>query len=343
MARQRPENEALRWEKADRREFDRFYFNLHGDRREDGFLVLGAGLYPEKGLADGYVVLVTGDEQRNLRFSRHADVGPDDAIGPLSWQTGGEGRSWRLELGENPIGLRFAVEWKERAPLFSVGTYESTDGFSAYEHWFQSGRYSGTLTIDGVERGVDGWFGQRDRSRGRRAVRERLGMHLWLQGQFAGDSVGLLFNLDREGEPVHLAGAKMGEDGSTLLIAELEHDLDFDENLEMRSGRAVVRYEDGSEEELRFEATGRGVFMAGGGYAGWHGVDHGPECVESEVWALDDGERNARTLPLGLGDALFRFDRGGEAGTGIVESALTRSSSFRYRRGAGSADLAAER
>jgi hypothetical protein len=336
----RPENEALSWERADRREFDRFYFNLHGERREDGFLVLGAGLYPEKRLADGYVVLVTGEEQRNLRFSRHADAGEGDAIGPLRWRTGEEGRSWRLELDENPIGLRFAVEWKERAPLFSVGTYESTDGFSAYEHWFQSGRYSGTMTIDGTERSVDGWFGQRDRSRGRRAVRERLGMHLWLQGQFAGDSVGLLFNLDRDAEPVHLAGAKMREDGGTLLMAELEHDLDFDEDLEMRQGRVAITYEDGSEEELRFERSGRGVYMAGGGYAGWHGVDHGPTCVESEVWALD-GSRNSRELPLGLSDSLFSFERGGEAGTGIVESALTRSSSFGYKPGTGRAGSAA--
>ena len=60
---------------------------------------------------DGFVLLVTETEQRNLRFSTelHATVG--DSAGPLEWCVVEPMRTWRATLAPNPIGLEFDVTW----------------------------------------------------------------------------------------------------------------------------------------------------------------------------------------------------------------------------------------
>jgi hypothetical protein len=309
--------------------FDRFYFNIYGPTRADGFGVIGAGLYPVAGVADGFTCFVVGDEQRNLRFS---DAGVErQAVGPLRWETIADHREWRLVLERSPSGVAFDLTWTANAPTYEIGRYEVNDvrGESSHAHYFQSGTYDGWLEVDGRRIEVDGWHGQRDRSRGARRVRDSLGMHQWVQIQLDGESVGFLFNEDRQGNVAHCDGAIMRRDGTIERVTAVRHDVTFGEDFEVREGRLEVDLADGGVRAFSFASTGRGIYMTGGGYAGLHGTDRGREHLAVERWPLD-GTRNPRNLDLGISDALCTFDDGVQTGLGIFEYALSRSSSYAY-------------
>lgn len=286
---------------------------------------MGAGVYPQVGLVDGYLCAVVGEQQRNLRAS---DAIHARSVGPIAWEVLEPQRSWRLAVGPNPTGVELDVVWTARAGVHEVEHYRVA-GASDYSHYFQSGRYAGQIVIDGRPATAEGWLGQRDRSRGYRGVRDRLGLHLWIQAQCEDECIGFLYNEDREGRPVHLDGAIMREDGRVVTISAVRHSLEFSDDFELRSGRFEIGLADGSVRDLTMASTGPGLYMAGAGYDGWHGVDHGPACVESDRWALD-GTRNPRNLGIGFTDALCTFRSGPLLGTGIAEYALTRSSQYVY-------------
>ena len=46
-----------------------------------------------------------------------------------------------------------------------------------FDHAFQSGFHEGWIEVDGVRTEVSGWTGQRDRSRGKRHITARQGIH----------------------------------------------------------------------------------------------------------------------------------------------------------------------
>jgi hypothetical protein len=264
--------------------FDRVMFNLHEPSGRGPLLIVGAGLYVPAGIADGYAILVTGDRQRNLRFSEAIDHGDGRRAGPLSWFTD-ETNSWRLRLEENPAGVELDVTWLPRAPAW-VGDLVVANPVgpdSTFEHLFQSGRYQGGIRIDGVWTDVDGWFGQRDRSRGVRSLSGGQGLHLWCQAQFEDRSIGFLMAEDRSHRTITLEGAVMHEDGRLDDIVEVSHHLEFDAGLDLRDGRLSILTASGIHYDLSADATGRGAYMAGGGYGGGHGHGDGTQQRENST------------------------------------------------------------
>jgi hypothetical protein len=312
--------------------FDRFYFNLTGPREQELFFVLGGGIYEPAGVVDAYLCVAVDGKQRNLRVSEPLRARPGTRVGPLRWSVPEEMSRWRLELGPNPSGIEFELEWRARSDAFVIPEYRAVDdeGTSSYTHYFQSGRYAGELRVDGRRIDVGGWYGQRDRSRGERRTRDRLGFHTWVQVQRDGDSIGLLYNEDRQGQPSHCAGAVMRDGGGQEQITDVFHDLSFDD-LELRGGTLWLRLESGELLEVEATNRGRGIYMTGGGYAGFHGTPQGDHCVQSESWELD-GSRNPRNLALSMTDALCDFTAADAyIGSGIFEYGLSRSESFTYR------------
>lgn len=314
--------------------FDRFYFDLHAPAGQP-FVVVGAAVYPGLGLADGYVVAVTDKEQRNLRVSdQFAPGAPRSQVCALSWKVVEPLRQWRLKVGPNPTGVELDVLWTARTPAWGVHPIRidtlAEAGTTDFNHLFQSGRYAGTITIDGTAIDVGGWVGQRDRSRGLRRARDRLGMHLWIAAQMQDYSIGCNFNLDRQNRLSHCDGALLHENGSACAIRGLRHRMDVDEVDVLLDGEVLIDVEDSTPVSLTFERTATGLFMAGGGYGGWHGIPRGPNHIEHERWP-HDGSRNPRTLALGLQQTPSRFKSGEEIGHGLVELALSRSSFYSYR------------
>lgn len=312
--------------------FDRFMFNLHPADAAAPSLIVGAGAYPPRNVLDGFVVLSTGTEQRNLRISTELDDSDGTAVGPLSWRLLEDNDRWGLTLGPNPTGLELDIEWHARTPYW-LGTVDvENDGEepTSFEHLFQSGRYTGTLRLDGESRDVSGWYGQRDRSRGVRTMSGGQGLHIWYQAQFADYCVGFLLVEDRAGGTLVLDGAIMHESGELDYVDAVTHDLQFTEGNDLVSGTVDVTTKTGRHYVIDADAGVGGGFMNGGGYDGQHGKPRGKDFEEFDVYPLD-GTVSPRTLGSALTDRCTRFECDGEVGYGILEFALSRSSSYKYK------------
>lgn len=312
--------------------FDRFVFNLHPTDDTAPSVVFGLGQYPGKDVVDGFVVASDPAEQRNLRFSSVMSAAGASGCGPFRFEVRRPHREWQLQLGPNPIGIEFDLTWTARTPAWfgEIAVANESGTATAFDHLFQSGRYAGQLTVDGVRHSVDGWYGQRDRSRGVRTMSGGQGLHIWCQAQFATHSIGFLLVETRSHTRLLLAGGLMYEGGELDEIVDVAHDLDFDESGDLRSGWIVIRTAAGRELTAAVDASAGGGFMAGGGYGGHHGAQLGLDHVEYDRYPLD-GSITPRTLDSALVDRLSRFSCDGEMGIGIFEFALTRSRSYQYR------------
>ena len=311
--------------------FDRFVFNLHPEDASAPSVLFGLGTYPPKDVVDGFAILVTGTEQRNLRFSTELSATDGASAGPFSWDVVEPMRTWRAALGPNPTGLEFDVTWHARTPAWTGEvTVTNDDGTpSSFDHLFQSGRYTGTLAVDGRRQRVDGWYGQRDRSRGVRTMTGGQGLHLWCQAQFPDRSVGFLLVQTRRHERLLLEGAVMYEDGRLDPVVDVRHDLRFDDNLDLKGGTVEVSCASGAVHVVDCDASAGGGHMSGGGYGGHHGRPRGRDHLEHDVYSLD-GSVSPRTLDSALTDRLTSFGCDGTPGRGILEFALTRSRSYSY-------------
>jgi len=312
--------------------FDRFMFNLHRWDATSPSIIVGAGLYPGRNVIDGFAILTGATEQRNLRFSTELDATDGCAVGPLSWRVDEPLRRWHLVLAPNATGLEFDVTWEARAPAWS-GDVTVRDGeaiVSSFEHLFQSGLYSGWAVVNGVRTDVDGWVGQRDRSRGVRTMSGGQGVHVWFQAQFVDRSIGFLLVEDRDHGRLLLEGAVMHTDGGLDPIVDVRHNLHFDEQLDLVDGTVEVVTARGMTYLVDVDATARGGYMSGGGYGGQHGHPRGRAFVEYDVYPLD-GSVNPKTVDTALTDRLARFSWDGNPGIGILEFAHSRSSAYSYR------------
>ncbi|WP_206515919.1 DUF7064 domain-containing protein [Nocardioides pantholopis] len=314
---------------ADPSFFDRFYFNLHGTDPTP-LVMIGGGVYPPAGVVDGYVLVVDGDTQHNLRFSDLS--APRSSVGPLRWETVEPLKVWRLRVEENPLGLELDVTWTARTAAWrteDIRVDNGRGGTSDFSHYFQSGTYTGSMTWNGATVSVDGWTGQRDRSRGVRVVAGGQGMHLWVQAQLADRSVAFIMDETRTHEMYLCDGAVLHTDGSSDPIVDLQHDLTFDAGLDFRTGRLVVTTQSGEVLRIDVDGTAGGGFLSGGGYGGWHGKAHGSHHLEHDSFALD-GSVSPRTLDMPLTDRPARFFVDGAPGVGVFEFAVTRSPSYAY-------------
>lgn len=312
--------------------FDRFVFNLHPTDSTSPSVLFGLGIYPPVDTVDGFVILVTGSEQRNLRFSTELSATDGASAGPFSWEVVEPIAAWHVALAPNPTGLAFDLEWRARAPAWfgQVGVPGPATVAASFEHLFQSGSYAGVLSIDGEPQPVDGWWGQRDRSRGVRTMSGGQGLHVWYQAQFADRSVGFLLVEDRDHNRLLLEGAVMHTDGRLDPIVEVGHDLEFTDQLDLVAGRVKVKTASGAVYPIDTDARAGGGYMAGGGYGGRHGRPVGRDHIEHDVYPLD-GSVSPRNVDTSLTDRLAAFKWAGEPGFGIFEFALTRSPSYAYR------------
>jgi hypothetical protein len=311
--------------------FDRFVFNLHPTDSRELCVLFGLGLYPPVDTVDGFAIVVSGDRQRNLRFSTLLSATDPGTATAFSWQVVEPMRTWHLALGSNPTGLEFDVTWHARTPAWfgEVAVGNAASATTSFEHLFQSGLYSGWLSLDGEKRDVTGWYGQRDRSRGVRTMSGGQGLHLWVQAQFPDRSVGALYVEDREHSRLLLEGAVMPVEGEIDPIVDLRHDLSFGGDLDLHGGILEIGTASGQTYRLDVDASGRGGYLAGGGYGGHHGRPAGLDQVESDVYPLD-GSVAPATLDSALTDRLAAFAWGCVAGSGIFEFAHTRSRSYTY-------------
>jgi hypothetical protein len=314
------------------RYFDRFVFNLHPTDATAPSVLLGLGMYPTRDVVDGFAILVTESEQRNVRYSTQLSTTEGDGAGPFRFEVVEPMQQWHLALGPNATGLELDVTWRARTPAWigdvAVANQDGTP--SSFEHLVQSGLYEGTATIDGAVHDVTGWYGQRDRSRGVRTMSGGQGLHLWFQAQFPDRSVGFLLVENRDHDPILLEGAVMHISGELDDIVGVRHELRFDQNLDLRSGRVEVMAASGAVYQIGADASAGGGYLSGGWYGGQHGRRMGRDYEEHDVYPLD-GSVSPLTVDSALTDRLTRFSWGEVVGYGIFEFAHSRSRSYAYR------------
>jgi hypothetical protein len=311
--------------------FDRFVFNLHPTDAVVPSVILGLGLHPARDVVDGFAIVSTAVEQRNVRYSTRLSASAPGTCGPFRYEVVEPNEVWRLALAANPTALAFDLVWQARTPAWwgDITVTNPSRERTSFSHLFQSGWVSGTLSLDGVEQRVDRWYSQRDRSRGVRTLAGGQGLHIWYQAQFPDRSVGFILVEARDGRRILLEGAVMHTDGGLDEIVDVVHDLRFDD-LDLRSGTLLVTAASGATYRIGTDATAGGGFMAGGGYGGHHGTDLGVDHLESDVYLLD-GSTGQRSFDTSLTDRLCTFDWDGVPGSGIFEFAMTRSMSYAYR------------
>jgi hypothetical protein len=343
--------------------FDRFVFSVHPWDSVTPTLHIGFGVHPARGVADGFVLAVLPEQQRNYRYSTglsslvpasgaagsgaagSGDVGSGAAgsgdaeagwsADAFSFATVRAQSVWRVALGPNESGVSFDLEWTARTKPWSgtvaVANAAGSVTATSFDHLFQSGTYTGWIEIDGERTTVDGWVGARDRSRGVRTMRGGQGLHLWVLAHLPSVTVGAMLVEGRSGETILVEGGALGLDGSVDQVVSIAHDLQFGDLLDLSAGRLRVTTASGAVYELDADASALGGYMAGGGYGEHHGEDHGDGHREFDVYPLD-GSVGPMTLDSALTDRTALFtDAEGHRGVGIFEFARTRSASYAYR------------
>lgn len=312
--------------------FDRLMFNLHPVDALAPSVIMGFGIYPAKDTADGFVVVSGAHEQRNLRFSTLLSATNRDGAGPFRFEVLEPNELWRLRLVPNEIDAEFDVTWRARTPAWfgEVAVTNTSAERTSFDHLFQSGRYEGTLRVGDQRYDVDGWYGQRDRSRGVRTMSGGQGLHIWYQAQFPEFSIGFLLVETRSQERILLEGAVMHESGVLDPITDVRHALSFTPDLDLVEGDVAVETAAGERYLVHADGRAGGGYMAGAGYGGHHGVSAGIDHIESDRYPLD-GSVSPRSLDSALTDRLCAFTLGDVRGSGIFEFASTRSSKYQYR------------
>ena len=330
---------------SDRNFYDRYYFNAHSCS-DEVFLVFGMGQYPNLGVADAFVLVVSDGVQRVVRASRVLGVDRmDTTVGPFRVDVLEGLRRLRVTLDPNDWGVDLDLVWQG-----AIAAHQEPRHFRR-EHGrvtfdtarlAQTGRWSGHVNVDGrrLEVSPDRWWGSRDRSWGVRPVGEPeppgikaadgIGTFFWIYAPMQFDDFSILAIVHEEADGTRLLeqGVRVPAIDSGAAPDDLgspSHELTF------TAGTRMVE-----RATLSFAAGDRGVLSVdvepplpvhvgiGTGYgfdADWrHGMYQGPLVVQGVRYDLTDPEVQ-RTM-FGLVDSVARFTVDGEVGYGLFEWAF---------------------
>ncbi len=319
--------------------FDRFYWNVHSPRGE--FTISqGMGTYPGTGVIDGFGMLADARGQRNFRASREAKPGELRVeAGPLSAEILEPLERWRVRLDDNEAGFSYDLEFEgDLAPIDAgriEGRSRKTGALLDFSHFVQVGRVHGKVTIDGVSHTLDAdtWYGLRDRSWGIRpgAGHEppsnvppspTAGRHDWVLARI-GDRAVFYFLSGGGSRGPHLLGAGFSTPEGEIKVSSVERTLDWDERGRFRGAAAKLRTEGGETIDLHASAPAATLYLRGGLYGGWRGLQQGMRrgelVCEAERWSTSEPAVLAEVS--GLNDHVCKFETPAGTGFGIYEVA----------------------
>lgn len=297
-----------------------------------GGFVLDTGLsfYPNNDVLEAYAVAAVSDKQYNIRASRSLKSGRwNKDVGPFEFVTVDPLKVWEIHLRENKIGITLDLRFVSRAaPIECRSPFLRKQGRLMYDNvnFFQSGRFSGTVSVRGQTFNVDGQAGHRDRTWGIRNSGEGTvprGLLTWVSAEFSDHSIMAIIYERANGKHAHAAGAISYEDGRVLNIEEFEHDLSFEPGSK-RFVRGEYKFTDETGKVWRIEAEReRTLYLSGAGYTSnelRRGLQRGEYWEWAELW----DQKNPSQYPEydGLMDNFSRFRCESRDGHGIVETLL---------------------
>ncbi len=271
----------------------------------------GLRVHPNTNVMDGYAGVVTGGEQRSIRFSRALRPRYDEiAVGPFRIDILEPMKRQRLRLEENDSGLAFDVEITSPGFPFMEAPhlhYRHGKLFNHVLRYSQASRAAGWSSIEGDRREVD-WHACRDHSWGIRSTmgphvpvrgtetedRDPRAIRIWIPFQ-VGDDFGFFhMHEDRHGNVLDFEGRL--EIGDRIVpLATARHDLRYHEGTRRLSGGTITLVDHaGTEHDLDFEVSCDPAHPQGFGYTrGWSdgghlGVYRGEYAEELDRFRVDD-------------------------------------------------------
>ena len=322
---------------SDRNFYDRYYFSAFSITGE-AFVTVAFGQYPNLNVTDGFANAVVDGQQYIVRASRelNGDRG-DTSAGPVRVEVLQGLQRLRVICEPNQWGLSFDLTFDARSQPYEEPRFLRRAGprvVQDYLRYTQTGRWSGTLTVEGRQFVVEPehWYGARDRSWGVRPVGEQPqggwraagGTFYWNWAPVQFSDRSLLFTVSEEedGHRWHDSTVLLPHGGTPVRMRDVRHDWTFRPGSRyFNGGRLSFRDPDGKDHLVLVHPIGPVWHMFGGGYGPpWrHGVYQGPLVVEGERWDLETPEAVRRVS--GLDETLCAFEWDGETGYGPFEFA----------------------
>ncbi len=311
---------------------DRLYVGCHS---LDGSVHLAAGLgsYPNKNIMDGYVILRHDNVQHNIRLSRHLQGDRSQAeIGPLTIKVLEPHKRWGVYLDENEYGVGCSVEFASRVPPFLCPKLVIPGGVVSQGHYFQTGRFTGTIIADGQRIDAGDFVGVRDRSWGVRGGGKggaKGFFHLWCHAHFANFTLSLLQVELARGQVILSDAVISNDDGSIIPIAAVRHRIEFyPGSRSPKSMELLLTDGVGNQRHLSARVISPAMFLNGGGYDRC-GEDRGPYSLKGDRWDVSEpvGIESPR---FGNVEPIAEFILDGKPGVGILESSWNRDEDYEY-------------
>lgn len=292
-------------------------------------LDIGISMMPNADTLEAYAIGTTPDgPQLSMRASR--ELGHDRwplAVGPIRFDVLEPLRRWRMRLEPNLSGIAFDLQYAARCAPFETASptiYRRNRLVYQNINLLQSGRYTGTVTLDGERFEVDAVPGHRDRTWGLRTSGEGQvprGMFAWLSAEFEDVALTVIIHERRDGTPVRIDGAVSYESGELIAVADVEHELEFDhDSRQLVRGRFRLTDARGETWIVDVKPTMR-LLLSGAGYtAGANRRGHLGAPFWSERWDISDPAVLRRFEELN--DNICRMSCGPRTGHGVVETLL---------------------
>jgi hypothetical protein len=239
-------------------------------------LQFGAGraVYPHGGRRTGLIGVATGGRLHAVRLEEPfalADDPDDPQVGPLRIEVVRPLRELRIVLDEPGVPLGLDLRFEARGP--AVPTDRNVivvrdEVVTDYMNFYQSGCYSGTVSIGGEERRIERVLGFRDRGWGMRKHEgsPRRGLVLFGAHEFPDCTLWYLLYETASGRRTFtngwLASAARVED----TVTQIEHDLAVDEAGLCTGGVLRLSCASGRERVLEFEVDAR-MYLEAIGYS----------------------------------------------------------------------------
>lgn len=332
---------------SDRNAYDRYYFNAHG-RGGDPYVVFGLGIYPNLGVADGFVTVRRGDEQVTVRASDTLDgfdrLGP--RVGPFGVEVLDPLERLRFSAEAADHGLSMDLTWTGLFPAVDESPHVWRSGGRITldaQRFAQIGTWEGHIVLDGVRHEVtpDRWLGTRDRSWGirpsgdpeppGRSSDEPIDGFWWMYVPLAFDEFAIVIIVQEEpdghrvlNDALRVWPASSGRRPEQLGWPRVE--------VRYRSGtrhpesaRIHLTEPDGNPLVIELDTLGFVALNAGPGYGGdhhgWsHGAWRGRNWTERIEVDLTDPDV-AAMVPFGVVDHVGRAVIGDAVGWGLFELA----------------------
>lgn len=332
---------------------ERMWLSISDSVNQNLMVDAGMGHYPNRNIQEGWAGVTVGDQQHNVRMSRH--LRPDIQkmeVGPLRIERIDPPRKIRFILEENAAGIAFDFVFESVfEPHVEDHHLEIVNGRIVHDltRYNIVGAASGVVSYPGGEAKIspDIWKGGRDHSWGVQPDQQNASQptsrvdpkgsfYSLIYAQFDQWAALIYVHERSPGIYDYLSGSVMKRYSGTeenRRIISFDHDYDFRDDtsvLEARSTKISFMTEDGEKRSFDCKFYKPRYLLRSALYMGykgwWQGTDKGPYYGENDIWDLSDKKALPDLVVANAGydhHGICRSDKG-ETGHAVFEYFVTK-------------------